>query len=169
LGLEIRQALSQTTDPWFEFLFFDEAFGVAIDQTSDTATHFNNPNLKGSEVLTFLAGSLQATLIFLFEALGLFQQRTDLMPDQLVQDIGPYLYIITDSLSAKTIGIGADTAVVGIVAHLALGRFSADRFAIVGILAVGTDEQALEEVTGAALALPRPFSVFFQLQLNGVE
>jgi hypothetical protein len=120
LGLEIRQALSQTTDPWFEFLFVDEAFGIAIDQTSDTTTHFNNPNLKGSEVLTFLAGSLQAALIFLFKALGLFQQRTNLMPDQLIQHVGPYLYIITDSLPAKTIGVGADTAVIGPYASLGM-------------------------------------------------
>ena len=89
MGLEIRQALSQPVDPWFEFLFFDEAFGVAIDQTSDATARFNNPNLKGGEVFTFLAGSLQPVLKFLFKALGLFQQRTDLMPDQLVQDIGP--------------------------------------------------------------------------------
>jgi hypothetical protein len=105
----------------------------------------------------------------LFKALGLFQQRTNLIPDQLVQHIGPYLYIITDSLSAKTIGIGADTPVIGIVSHFALRRFPADRLAIVGILAVGTNEQALKQVASSALALPSSFSVFFQLQLNGVE
>jgi hypothetical protein len=72
LVFEITQALAQTANPWLEFLLLDETLGIAVNQTGDALSHFNNLSLDGNQILVVSVRCLQATLVLLFKALWFF-------------------------------------------------------------------------------------------------
>src|SRR5262245_51259436 len=97
--------------------------------------------------------------ILLRQPLGVFQQPTDFTPDGHFHQIGAHLRVGTDPLSAKAIGVGPQTAIVRIGAGMAFATTRTYRFPIVGIATDFADQQALEQVTHPALALPRPAAI----------
>ena len=52
--------------------------------------------------------------IFLGEALRMREQGTHFLPDRQVQEIGADLRIGTNALAPEAVGIGAETAIIGL-------------------------------------------------------
>src|SRR4029453_508081 len=82
------------------------------------------------------------------------QQRTDFLPDRHVQQIGPYLGILTHPLAAKAVGIRSQAAVIGVRAWLALAGPGAEALPIVRIATVLALQQALAHTKRPAPRLP---------------
>src|SRR3954454_1915331 len=97
----------------------------------------------------------------------ILQQSTDLLPHRLLQSIGTHLPVGAHSLAAKAMRIAPDAAIVGIMAGMPFAGARADGFAVIGIAALLTTDQTLQQITGAALALPSMLPVFRQLLLDG--
>src|SRR5262245_61506572 len=78
------------------------------------------------------------------------QQGAGVLPHRLVHQVRAALPVVAHALTAEAIGIGPDAAVVRVVTRLALPRRPAERLAVVGVAARPTDQQALQQIAGAA-------------------
>jgi hypothetical protein len=78
------QPFSQTFDPGFKFRLLNKAFGIAVNQPGNPLANLGQLGLSGHQVLILGVGCLQATLIFLGQSLGIFQQGTNLVPNPLI-------------------------------------------------------------------------------------
>jgi hypothetical protein len=74
-----------------------------------------------------------------------------LLPDGQVEQIRPYLGIVTAPLPAKARRVGASAPVIGVCPRLALASAGAEAFPIVRIAALLALDDALQEREGAAL------------------
>lgn len=79
---------------------------------------------------------MHAAAIFLGEALRMGEQGTHFLPDRQIQEVGADLRIVTDALAPKAVGIGAETAIIGIRPGVPLGGLTTDRLAVQGIATV---------------------------------
>jgi hypothetical protein len=81
---------------------------------------------------------VQPTPIFLGETLRVGTQRRDLAPHRHIEQIGPYLGILTDPFSSKAVRIRPKAAVVRVRPRLPFAGTGAEAFSIVGIATVLT-------------------------------
>src|SRR5512145_1780160 len=94
------------------------------------------------------------------------QQSTDFPPDRQVEQIRPYLGIVTDALAAKAIRIRAQAPIIGVRPGLALAGARTEPFAIVRIATLLALYQTLEEIERATLGLPGMALILPQLLLD---
>lgn len=71
---------------------------------------------------------------------GMCQEGTDFLPDRQLQAIRPPLGVGTEAMAPEALGIGADTAVVGIGPGPPFAGAGTQGFAVEGIAAVLTLE-----------------------------
>jgi hypothetical protein len=83
------------------------------------------------------------------------KQRRDLAPHGHIEQIRPHLGRLTEPLPAKAIRIRPKAAGVGVRPRLPFARARAQAFPIVGLAPVLTLDQALEQIEGTPLGLPR--------------
>jgi hypothetical protein len=63
--------------------------------------------------------------------------------------------------------IAPDATIVGVITWVSFASARADGFAVIGIAALLTTDQTLQQLAGSALALPSMLPVFRQLLLDG--
>jgi len=103
-----------------------------------------------------------------FDPLGLREQRTNILPDGLLQEVGAYLLVPAQPLPSEAIRIRAGATVVRIP-HLPLGRDTARGFPIAAIAASLADNQPLEQETVAVRLGAPSKSVLLELCLDRLE
>jgi hypothetical protein len=97
------------------------------------------------------------------------QQGTHFLPHRQFEAIGPHLRVGTEAVAAKAIGIRANTPVIGIGAGAPFPSAGTQGFAVEGLAAVLTLEQALEQIAGPTPGLAGMPAIFLQLLLHGGE
>ncbi len=169
LLLQVRDPLSQTRDPRLELAFLDQPVRVTIDQPRHALLQFPHLRFSRRTLVHRCRSCLQPAAILVRELLRLLKQPAHLLPHGGVEQIGPHLGIRAHPLPAEAIGIGADTAIVRIRAGVSLRRTHTDRLTIVGVAALCTGHQPLQEVARATLPLAGAPPIFLQLLLHGGE
>jgi hypothetical protein len=130
------------TDSRLELLLVHQAVAVGVDQPRDTTFHLLNQALRLGTPLGPLVGCLivEAPLVLRLQPAWLLQQRTNVVPDRLLQQVRPHLLILAETLATEPIRVRPRAAVVGVVARRPLGRSATYRLSIVGIAALGADQ-----------------------------
>jgi len=137
LGFEGREALPEAGNAGFKFQLVNAPLGVAVDQPGEALPQLPDLRLKCGLLLPLRpARSLHAAAIFLHEARRMGEQSTDFLPDCQVQESSTDLRIVTDALASKVVGIGAETAIIGIRASVPFGGFATNGLAVQGIATV---------------------------------
>ena len=171
LGSQSLQALLGLLDTRLELAFLEQAILIGIDQPGDATFGLPDPCLELLEAIpsyAFLAGR-QPAPVLLLDALRIRQQRADVFPNRLLQQVGPNLPVPAHPLATKPVRIRPGAAVIGIAALLALAGRQADRLAVVGIPALLAHQQALQQMPSAPFALPTAPTVLGQLLLDGAK
>src|SRR5581483_5096170 len=83
----------------FTLLFVDQAIGITVDETSDSATKFAHLDLQTCILIGGLL-RMQPRSIFLLQALWMFQQAADLLPDHHIGLVHPKLFVPTDAFKS---------------------------------------------------------------------
>src|SRR5215831_3871248 len=170
LLLQPGEALAQAGNPGLKLGLIDEALRVTVDQPGHALASLADLVFDGGKRCVFGARlGLQAPPVFLRQSLRVGQQRTDFLPHRQVQQIGPYLRILTNPLTAKAIRVCAQAAIIGVGAWLAFPSTRAEALPVEGIATVLALEQALQEIPGAPARLPGMALVLPQLVLDGRE
>ena len=91
--------------------------------------------------------------------LRLLQERTCLTPDRQIQEVRPNLVIAAHAFTPESVSIGPKATVVGVAARVVLACGGADRLAILGVAALGTAHQALQQVARSAPTLASMASI----------
>lgn len=150
LLLQPGHALAQAGNPRLKLGFVNEALRITVDQPGHALAHLADLVFEGGQRRAFGARlGLQATPVFLRQALRMGQQGTDFLPHGTIQQVGPHLRILTEALAPKAVGIGAQTAVIGIGPRLPFAGTRAEAFAVEGLATVLALEQALQQIQGA--------------------
>jgi hypothetical protein len=157
LGLQFGQAALGLTYPRLKFALVYQAIFVRIDDSTDAAFDFvdQGPQLfYAVPPYTFFPGC-QSPSVFAFDTLRFCQQRADVLPDRLFQQIRTDLLVVTDPLAAKTVSVRAHATVVCIITSFAFAGAKTDRLAVIGVSTALTNHEALQQVscTPAALAV----------------
>ena len=170
-GSQSLQAMLGLLDAWFELVLFQQAILKGVDQPSNATLRLADSGLKLFDTIPSYAflPARQPAPILLLDALGIRQQRADIFPHRLLQQVGPNLPVVAHSLATEPVGVRTGAAVVGIVALLALAGRQADGLAVVRIPALLADQQALQQMPGAPSALPTAPAVLGQLFLDDAE
>jgi len=111
---------------------------------------------------------VQSPLILLADTIRISQKGTYVFPHGGFQQVGADLFVPADSFAAETIGIGANTSIVGI-AFLAIGGGVTHGFSVVGVVAALAPEQTLKQITSATSSLTVVILVFDKLLLDHLE
>jgi len=115
LRFQMRDPLPEAGDARFEFLFLDEPLGITVDQPCKPLPQFPQRGFDRAMLLPFRTRRrVHAAAICLRETLGVGEQSTHFAPHREVQELRPDLCMLTDALTPKTVGIGAETSVVRI-------------------------------------------------------
>jgi hypothetical protein len=141
LGFDMRNTLTQLCHARLEFLFFNEAFGIAVDEPGQALAELADLAFQGGPFLPLLLPiRVEATVELLCEPLGMREQLTDFLPHRQLQAIGPHLGVRTEAVAPKAIGIRADTPVIGIGPGTPFPGAGTQGFAVEGIATVLTLE-----------------------------
>jgi hypothetical protein len=174
-GLDLRFDLAelgfQLCHLRLEVRLVDDALGIAIDESRPSTLQMALLTLQTFCIETgpfVVLMQIQASFVFLFQALRRGQQRTALVPHQRVEPRGTHQLVVADPLASEAIGVGANAAVVG-VRLPPFGCRLADRFAVVGVAAMSAHGQALQQVGGTASTLAGAFAILLELLLHGRE
>src|SRR6266508_2113191 len=81
----------------------------------------------------------------------------------------PGLVVAANTYTSEPVGVGADAAIVRVVARMVLAGRRADRLAVVRVAALGTAHQALQQVFRSAQTEPGTTPVLLELLVNGSE
>jgi hypothetical protein len=133
--------LPQTRNARLEFVLFDEAIGIAVNQARQPTPQL--PQLGLNIIALGTVRLLQPPLIFGRQSCRVRQEIADLLPDGGFEQVGPYLRVRADPLAPKSVGVGANTSIVRIVPHPSFGRFGADGLPIIRVLTLGAHHQTL--------------------------
>ena len=167
LLLQPGETLTQASHPGLKLSLVDGTLGITVDQAGDALASLTDLAFNRAQGRTFGARPrLQATPIFLGEPLRMGQQRTDCLPDGQIQQVPPYLRIVTEPLAAKAVRVRTQAAVRGVRARFAFAGPRAQAFPIKGIATVLTLQQALQQIQGASARLPGMALVLLQLLLD---
>src|SRR5262249_8782333 len=108
LLLQTAETLAQAGNPGLTLGLIDEALRITVDQPGHALASLADLVFNGGQRRAGGARlGLQAPPVFLRQSLRVGQQRTDFLPHRQVQQIGPYLRILTDPLTAKAIRVCA--------------------------------------------------------------
>jgi len=170
LGFDVRNALTQSCHARLEFLCFNQALGIAIDEPGQALAELAHLALQGCTLLLLpLAISMETSGKLLRQSFGMRQESTHCLPHCQFEAIGPHLGVGTEALAAKAIGIRADTPGIRISPGPTFPGTGTQRLAVEGIAAVLTLEQALEQIACATLRLSGMTAVFLPLLLHRGE
>jgi hypothetical protein len=170
LGFDVRDALPQSEHAWLEFRLFNKALGIAIDEPCQALAELAHLMLQGRTLLALpLSISVEAAGKLLGQPFGMRQEGTHFLPYRQLEAIRPHLGVGTEALTAKAIGIRADTPVIGIGPGPTFPCAGTQGFAVEGIPAVLTLEQALQQIAGPTTRLAGVPAVFLQLLLHRGE
>ncbi|MCY1232109.1 hypothetical protein D9M68_651090 [compost metagenome] len=75
----------------------------------------------------------------------MLEQFHNLLPYQLIEPVCSYLQIVTDAVAAETVGIGPNTAVIGVVPLMPLSRSLAHLLCVIGVMALAAYRQPLQQ------------------------
>jgi hypothetical protein len=161
LFVQMLQPFSQPGHPRFKFRFVNQPLRIAINQAGDPSTKLAHLGFETS-LLSGLVVGVQTLTMFLLESLWVLEQPTDLLPDRRIGLVHAQLLIPTDALEVVPRDIhGSRTAVVGIARVIGTST--------IGIPALGTHEQALQEVARAFCRDTGSPPVLFQLRLHRLK
>jgi hypothetical protein len=153
LGLlfEGREALASPRNTGFKLLLVNEPLSVTVDQPGEALPQL--PDLGVERGLLLPLGPPrggQAAAICLGEALRLGEQGTHFLPHCALQQIRTDLGIGADALAPEAVGIGAQTAIIGIGSGVPFGRLATDGFPVEGLVQLGRNNTSFRH--GAASA-----------------
>ena len=108
LGFDVRNALTQSCHARLEFLLFNEALGIAIDEPCQALAELAHLALSDGTLLPLpLAIGVETAGQLLGESCRMRQEGTHFLPHRQLKTIRPYLGVGTEALAAKAIGIRA--------------------------------------------------------------
>jgi hypothetical protein len=100
--------------PGLKLLLFNEAFGIALDETSQALAELADLPLQGGTLLPLsLSIGVEAAGKLLGQACRMRQEGTHFLPHRQLEAIRPHLGIGAETLAAKAMGIRANTPVRG--------------------------------------------------------
>jgi hypothetical protein len=115
LGGDVRQALPQSCHARLACLLVHEALGRALDEPGQALAERADLALSGGTLLPLpLAIGVEATGKLLGQPFGRRQEGTDFLPHRQLQALRPHLGVGTEAVATEALGLGADTAGVGI-------------------------------------------------------
>jgi len=126
--------------PWntrFKLLLGNEPLGITVDQPGEALPPL--PDLGVERGLLLPLGpprGMQAAALFLGEALRRGEQCTDCLPHGAFQQLRTDLGIGADARAPEAVGIGAQTAIIGIGPGVPFGRLATDGFPVEGLATV---------------------------------
>src|SRR5918912_1717289 len=91
------------------------------------------------------------------------------MPGGGIESIRPHLRVVAHPLATEPIRVCSEAAIVRIVAPSAAALTQTERLAVVGVAALTTGHQPLQQVTRTAEALASMAAIGLQLLLNSCE
>src|SRR5262249_24749192 len=112
---------------------------------------------------------VESPLVLRLDPSRIPQQRADISPHGLLQQVRSYVLVLADPLAPEAVGVRAGAAVVGVRTLLPLRGPLAPVLAVVGVAAILADQQSLEQVAGPPPPLPLPAPVLLQLLGDGGE
>jgi hypothetical protein len=122
LLFECRDPLSKVGDPGLELALLNEPFGITVDQPGQALPQpAQLPFDRGEVMAPRVRVRVQPAAVFLRQAIGMLQQRSDLAPHGEIQQVGPHLRLATDARAANTRRIRPQAPVIGILARPACG------------------------------------------------
>ena len=170
LCFEFAETLFCITQPRFKLELCQKPVFVGVDQSGNTSFCLLNHRRKLLGLCNLLARFfVQSSLILLTDPIGISQKGAYVFPHGGFQQVGADLFVPADSFAAKTIGVSANTPVVGIVSLPAFGGGTTYRLSVVGVAATLALEQTLEEIASSTPSLTVALFVFNKLLLNRLE
>ena len=167
LLLRLGDTVPQAEDTGLKLRLVNEAVRIAVNEPREPLAQFAKVGFHRRTCRVLCRRLwLQPTPVFLRKALRVGKQRRDLAPHGHIEQIRPHLGILTEPLPAKAIRLRPKAAVVGVRPRLPFARTRAQAFPIVGIATVLTLDQALEQIEGTPLGLPRMTAILLQLCLD---
>ena len=167
LRLRLGDAAPQAEHTGLEFLLVNEAVRITVNEPREPLAQLAEVGFDRGQRRGLWSGLwVQSTPIFLGEPLRVGEQRGDLAPHRHIEQIGPYLGILTDPFSSKAVRIRPKAAIGRVRPRLPFAGAGAEAFAIVRIATVLTLDEALEQIARAALGLPRMAAILLQLCLD---
>ena len=152
--------------------FFDQPFGIAVDQPIHASAQFGELCRCCREIWTVrtpLPRVLKAPFVFRRDPGRIAQQAFDLAPDRLVQPVGAKLGVCSEAVAVEAESVAAAATVIGVTPNLTLCGPQADRLAIISIAAPAADQQALQEVACASGGLSAAGTVLGKLLAHGIK
>jgi hypothetical protein len=115
LRFHMGDPLAEPGDPGLELMLFNKRIGVTVDQPRQPLPQLAQLRFERGEGRA-LGGAvgMQSPLVFLRQPPGVSQQCTDFLPYGQLQQIRPYLGILTDPFATKAVGSGSQTAIIGV-------------------------------------------------------
>jgi len=108
LRVQVCYALPEADDPRLKFMLVQEAIRITVNEPGHPLAQLAQLLLDEGEGWALRVGvGLEPTPIFLGQPFGMGEEGADFLPDRQVEQIRAYLSILTDTLAAKAIRIGA--------------------------------------------------------------
>jgi hypothetical protein len=137
LCFEGWEALTESGNAGVKFWLVNEPLGITVAQPGETLPPLPHLGVECGLLRPLRpARGVQAAALCLGEALRRSEPGTHFLPDRQIQEIGADLRIVTDALAPKAVGIGAETARIGLRPGVALGGLPTDRLPVEGIATV---------------------------------
>jgi hypothetical protein len=115
LGFDVRNALTQSGHPRLECLFFNQALGIAIDESGQALVELRDLALQGGPLLRLpLAIRVETSGKRLRQSFGMCQEGPHCLPHRQLEASRPHLGVGTEAVAAKAIRLRADTPVIRI-------------------------------------------------------
>ncbi|MDO9714356.1 hypothetical protein [Paracraurococcus lichenis] len=117
--------LSETSDPRLELRAFDQAFGVAVYETSHAAAQFGELRFNDREIEAIgvsASRNFKAPFVLGCNPPGVTQDILDFLPHSRVQNVGTNLDVRTYPQAIGAINAAAGTSVVGVFVVFASWR-----------------------------------------------
>ena len=115
--LKSGDASTQRRKPGFELLFFNDAFGIAVDQALDAPAKLGDLAADGIGFtrLTDPSRRLQTPLILIEDAGRIAQHVTHLVPDRRVEDIDRDARTIASALAIEPLALGSTAPIIPVM------------------------------------------------------
>jgi len=137
LRVQVCYALPEADDPRLKFMLVQEAIRITVNEPGHPLAQLPQLLLDRGQCRAPRVGvGLEPTPVFLGPPFGMGQEGTDCLPDRQVEQIRADLGILTDTLAAKAIRIGAQASIIGVRPGFALAGAGTEPFPIVRLATV---------------------------------
>ena len=104
LFLQFRDPLSELHDAGLELALLNKPLGITINQPRQALPQLVQLPLDRCQLMGPGVGvRVQPATVFLGQAIGMLQQSSDLLPYGEIQQVSPYLRIVTHTLAAEAV------------------------------------------------------------------